>query len=211
MLRLFLALVAFLVLVHIAYGGNCSLATTLTLETDVVRFDVAGYKVTASAISQGHAVGNNTFAWELGMLVERLKTPSILNDTLLIAYRCIMPRLDLNEFFSVLTGGAILDPLEPKVTGQVCTGFSKELLPGSLTCGEVVSYFSPDDLDCYAEEVEDVLGGFKRSSINVHFTHPLHPDFNLVTSYMLLDGDLDYAYNHRFGGQHLIEYRYGSP
>jgi hypothetical protein len=205
--RLFYLLFVLVILFGIADAGNCTQQAPMRLKTSVVWFDISGSQVVATAVRNGSPVGNNKIFWDLAVMVEREKTPTIPSGNTVIDYNCIMPRLDLSEFFNITAGGTQLNPLEPAVPGQVCTGESEENAPGENRCGTVVSHIGPDDLDCYSERIEDKLGGFNRTSIITHHSHPLYPNFQFVSSYELLDGDYNYTYNHPAGGTFQIVYR----
>lgn len=207
--QLLVALFGLLIVVPSVTAGNCSSVMPLKLERERVWFVVSGGNASAITVFNGAPYRDNSFGWVLDMVVERKKTPVDVGRPHDLEYRCVVPRPNFDNFEAFL--GPKLDPLEPLVPGQDCSGYVDPTYPGANDCGEVVDHIRASEFDCWQERLEDMLEGFHRERILVHFSLIDDPLFNMTISYELLDGNLNYTYNHTFGGQHEIQYRYVPP
>lgn len=198
-------------LVSAARVGNCSASAPQKMEKETVEFEVRGTVVTAYVAKQGVRVGNNYFEWSFDKITERLKTPRLdpdLNNDF-EGWMCINPRIPREQLLDIIYGGVYLDPLEPLTPNTTCTGFRPSGVPQNTECGAVVQGISPTELDCWSERIQDALNDIPRDRILIHYSHPSHPNFKLISSIELLDGDLNYTQRHN-GGEQVIEYKFVS-
>lgn len=204
--QLILAVLGLTILVQSVSAGNCSSVEPLKLERDRVWFVVSGGNASAITVFNGAPYGTNSIGWVLDMAVERKKTTVEVGRPEDVQYRCVVPRPDFKNFEAFLRPQ--LDPLEPRVPGRDCSGYVDPTYPGANDCGEVVAHIRASEFNCWQERAYDSLEGFSRERILVYFSLSDDPLFNMTISYELLDGNLNYTYNHSFGGQHEIQYRY---
>lgn len=180
-----LCFLVLLILPNYALGvGNCSSiqAPGLVVKRDGFQMEVTGPNVTLKLLHDGEIVPDAFLTYYATVLVERSRVIDLISGGSIGFPQCSAPLspLQYNPNTAMLNlsclydaGGCTTDPLVPSQPGVQCPGTNL-----GQVCGDLLSYATLVDMDCWTETVNVTLEGDDAlyhlvETVRVHFSDPV--------------------------------------